>query len=201
MIILDIEATGLDIKKCGIVSIGAVDFTNPSRQFYVECRTRREALVSEEALSVNGFSLNDIYDSSKPNELEAIENLAIWINKAKDRTISGLHVASYDIPMIREVSTYMGKEIYLGKKVVDLHSVCAAHVLKLNKKYPLKEHRSGINTDFIHPYCGLPEEPKPHNALMGAKFEAESLSRLIYGRCLLEEFEIYEVPKYLIVAD
>lgn len=197
MIVLDIEATGLDVKKCGIVSIGAIDFYEPSRQFYIECKTRKNVSMSEEGLKVNGFSKDQIFDETKPNEIEAINALVSWINKSDDHTIAGLHVASYDIPMIREVSLHFGDEIYLGKRVIDLHSICAAHVLKTQGHYPLKKNRSGINTDFIHPYCGLPKEPKPHNALTGAKFEAESLSRLIFGKVLLDEFSLYPIPDYL----
>ena len=55
-----------------------------------------------------------------------------------------------------------------------------------------------MDTDIIHPFCGLPLEPLPHNALNGAKWEAESLSRLIYGRGLFKSFARYELPKYLI---
>jgi len=38
MIVADIEATGLDPRKHSILSIGAVDFEHPERQFYGECR-------------------------------------------------------------------------------------------------------------------------------------------------------------------
>ena len=36
MIVIDIETTGLDPRKHSIVSIGAIDLSNPKRQFYVE---------------------------------------------------------------------------------------------------------------------------------------------------------------------
>ena len=38
MIILDIETTGVNPEKHAIVSVGAVDFLNPSRTFYEECK-------------------------------------------------------------------------------------------------------------------------------------------------------------------
>jgi hypothetical protein len=43
-------------------------------------------------------------------------------------------------------------------------------------------------------YCGIPEEPTPHNALTGAKAHAEVISRLLYGKKLLPEFEKFEIP-------
>ena len=38
------------------------------------------------------------------------------------------------------------------------------------------------------------EEPKPHNALTGAKSHAEVISRLLYDKKLLPEFEQFEIP-------
>jgi hypothetical protein len=43
----------------------------------------------------------------------------------------------------------------------------------------------------------LPPEPYPHNGLRGAKIEAEALSRLIYGKNLLEEYKEFKIPQYL----
>lgn len=45
---------------------------------------------------------------------------------------------------------------------------------------------------------GLPNEPIPHNALTGAKMEAEAFSRFIYGKSFFKEFENYPVPHYLL---
>ena len=36
MIIVDVETTGIDPEKHSIVSIGAVDFSNPSNEFYMK---------------------------------------------------------------------------------------------------------------------------------------------------------------------
>jgi hypothetical protein len=58
---------------------------------------------------------------------------------------------------------------------------------------PVKHH-STLNLDAILNYCGIPEEPKPHNALTGAKSHAEVIARLLYGKKLLPEFEKFEIP-------
>ena len=41
---------------------------------------------------------------------------------------------------------------------------------------------------------GIPEEPQPHNALTGAKSHAEVISRLLYDKKLLPEFELFAIP-------
>ena len=58
---------------------------------------------------------------------------------------------------------------------------------------PQKKH-SSLNLDAILLYCGIPEEPTPHNALTGAKSHAEVISRLLYDKKLLPEFERYAIP-------
>ncbi|GIU68698.1 MAG: hypothetical protein KatS3mg001_548 [Candidatus Pacearchaeota archaeon] len=55
----------------------------------------------------------------------------------------------------------------------------------------------GFSLDEILKYVGLSSEPKPHNALMGAKLSSEAFSRIIYGKNLLKEFEEYSLPFYL----
>jgi DNA polymerase III epsilon subunit-like protein len=84
-----------------------------------------------------------------------------------------------------------------GKRKVDQHSIVYAHFLKRNIRPPLKDGFSDLNSAFIINYVGLPSEPKPHRALNGARFEAEALSRLIFGRVMFNEFSDYEIPDYL----
>ena len=58
---------------------------------------------------------------------------------------------------------------------------------------PLKKH-SALNLDAVLLYCGIPEEPTPHNALTGAKCHAEAISRILYDKKLLPEFEQFAIP-------
>ena len=57
------------------------------------------------------------------------------------------------------------------------------------------EHRrSALNLDVILNYCGIPDEPEPHNALTGALSHAEVIARLLYDKKLLPEFAQFEIP-------
>ena len=60
MIIVDVEATGVDAKLCSLLSVGAVDFDNPTNQFYAECYAFPGAHIEKEALEVNGFRVEEI---------------------------------------------------------------------------------------------------------------------------------------------
>ena len=71
MIVLDIETTGADPQVNGIVSLGAIDFLHPERVFSAECRARDGIEIDDEALRINGFTREQILDTSKQSEQEA----------------------------------------------------------------------------------------------------------------------------------
>jgi len=64
MIVVDLETTGLDPGENSIVSIGAIDFVNPSRTFYKECRIPAGTKVSKESLKITGLTLKGLKDST-----------------------------------------------------------------------------------------------------------------------------------------
>jgi hypothetical protein len=57
-----------------------------------------------------------------------------------------------------------------------------------------QHRRSALNLDAVLNYCGIPEEPQPHNALTGALSHAEVTSRLLFDTKLLPEFEAFPIP-------
>src|SRR5689334_18151096 len=94
MIFVDIEATGLDPRTHSILSIGAIDLVNPTRQFYEECRAWDGAHISEEALQVNGFTREEATDPTKKTEGEAVRMFLAWAWEIEgDRTLAGQNVS------------------------------------------------------------------------------------------------------------
>lgn len=196
MIVLDVETTGIDWKKNSIVSIGAVDFNNPKNQFYVECQIWGGAEINEEALRINGFTREEITDCNKPSLEMAIRDFISWTENVEDLTLAGENVW-FDNNFMRESAKRYDLEWIFGRRTFDLHSESYSNHLRLKKEIPLNKNRTNLNLDQTLKYVGLPEEPKPHNALTGAKVEAEAFSRLIYGKNFLSEFSKFEVPDYL----
>lgn len=194
MICVDIEASGLDPKKDSIVSIGAIDLNNPTRQFYEECRIWDGAHVSDEALAVNGFSLEEVNDVTKKTEGEAVRLFLAWAWEIEgDRTLTGQNV-SFDRDYLQYASLREGLDWDLAHRTVDTHTLAWMHMIKRGLPPPIANHRSALNLDGILNYCGIPEEPKPHNALTGAMCHAEVTARLLYDKKLLPEFESYPLP-------
>ncbi len=193
MIVVDIEATGVEANKHSIVSIGAVDFSDPKRQFYEECRIFPGAHVMDEALAVNGFSLEAINDPKKPSDREVVEHFLKWALDSAEHTIAGQNPA-FDRDFIKATAERYHLDWPLAHRTIDLHSVCYLHQIKRGIVPPVENKRSNLNSDAIMAYVGLPTEPKPHKAINGARYEAEAFSRLFYDKGLSDEFKTSPLP-------
>lgn len=195
MLILDIEASGTNYEKHSIVSIGAIDFDNPEHRFYGECRIWDGAHVMEDALAVNGFTMEQITDPKKISESELVIQFLEWSEHVGNRTLTGQNV-SYDRDMLKAAMQRAGRNWTLAHRTLDTHTMCWMHMIKRGLTPPIDEQhkRSALNLDAIMVYCGIPEEPEPHNALTGALSHAEVTARLLYNKKLLPEFSHYEIP-------
>ena len=195
MLVIDMEATGLDFKKNSIVSIGAVDFEKPERQFYEECRVFDGAEIDPGGLAVNGFTEEECLDPSKKSLNEVMQLFYTWVKESEgDKILAGQN-AYYDRDILNESFKRAGIEFQFHYRIVELHSVAYFDFIKKGATPPIKNEVSALNMDKILDYVGLFQEPRPHNALVGAKMEAEAFSRIFYGKNLLEEYKEHKIPK------
>lgn len=195
MLVVDIEASGLSAEKSSIVSIGALDLENPTRRFYGECRVWDGAHISDDALEVNGFTKEQITDSTKKTEAELVTEFLEWTQHLSNRTIAGQN-PSFDRDFLQAAGERAGLSWDLAHRTIDTHTLCYMHIIKNGGPAPIDEQhrRSNLNLDAILNYCGIPDEPMPHNALTGALSHAEVTSRLLFDKKLLPEFESYDIP-------
>jgi len=213
MIVLDVETTGVDRQKCAMVSIGAVDFENPSRLFYAEVRVpevwepvpKPEPIpgivqkyksphlysgpveITKEAMKINGFTIKQIRSPQLPLLQDVLEHFIEWVQPIKDRTIAGEN-PMFDIEFMMNAMTRCGLRFHTGYRSVDLHSTSYVIRRGLGQRIPLRGDRSDINSNDTITWCGLSPEPRPHNALTGAKMEAECFHRILFGQGLFPEF-------------
>lgn len=195
MIIVDVEASGTECAKHSIVSIGAVDFDNPTNRFYVECRIWEGAHIMEGALEVNGFTETEITDPSRMSEAEAVTQFIEWTYAMNDRTLCGQNV-SFDRDFLKAAAGRARLAWDLPYRTLDTHTMCWMHMVKRDLQVPIdpQHKRSLLDLDAILNYCGIESEPTPHNALTGALCHAEVASRLMYNKKLLPEFETDAIP-------
>jgi DNA polymerase III epsilon subunit-like protein len=195
MIVVDVEATGIDTRKNSIIAIGAIDIANPDRRFYGECRIWEGAHFNPEAELIHGMSLAEVMDVKKQTEAELTRTFLEWSQHMGDRTLAGQNV-SFDRDFIKAACERAHLPWDMAHRTIDTHTLCFMHMIKRGLQPPIdaQHRRSALNLDTILLYCGVPEEPKPHNALTGAMCHGEVVNRLLYGRSLLPEFTQYPIP-------
>ncbi|KND52009.1 MAG: hypothetical protein ABA06_01970 [Parcubacteria bacterium C7867-001] len=194
MIVLDVESSGLLPHKHSIISLGAIDLDEPENQFYEECRIWDGAEFEKEALAINGFTEEEITNAEKQSEADLIAAFVAWAtDRPADRTFAAQN-PSFDLEFVQAACSRAGVDSPFSKRTLDTHTLCWLHMTRAGMRPPLGNHHSAINLDFALRYCGLPEEPKPHNALTGALCHAEVVSRIAYNRKLLPDFDSYPIP-------
>lgn len=196
MLVVDVEASGVEAHKHSIVSLGALDLMNPTNRFYMECRVWDGAHISDEALEVNGFTKAQITDPSKASEADLVHAFLKWTENLSNRTIAGQN-PSFDRDFVKYACERAGHTAWpFAHRTIDTHTLAYKHMVDRGLVPPIDpvHHRSALNLDAVLNYCGIPAEPEPHNALTGALSHAEVIARLLYGRKLLPEFEQFEIP-------
>ena len=193
MIIVDVESSGVDAVKHSVLSIGAIDFLNPKNQFYGECRVWDGAHIMDEALAVNGFTMEQITDKNKQTEESLVKSFLAWVETTSEHTIAGQN-PSFDRDAIHKAAERYHLNWPLAYRTIDLHTACYFHMIKREVKPLVANKRTDLNSDKIMKYVGIPVEPHPHNALNGAKVATEAFSRLFYDKSLFEEFKGYTIP-------
>ncbi len=166
-IVLDIETGGLTAGVNPILSIGAVDYASGD-EFYVECGAHPSEIVDDAALKVNGFTSEQAFDPSKVSQADAYRAFAAWA-ALRARLIAGQQVGSFDIPFLKHAANVSDQEWLWGHRSIDLHSIAFAR------------YGESLSLDGILKACGLAPEPKPHNALTGARLERDAFKILLGG--------------------
>lgn len=196
MLVVDVEASGLSADRNSIMSVGALDLAHPEKLFYEECRVWEGAHIEDEALEVNGFTMEDGMDPSKQSEADLVHKFRAFAEGMQDRTLAGQNV-SFDRDFLAAAAKRAGHMDWpFAHRTIDTHSLCFMHMVKRGINPPIDpgKHHSSLNLDAVLNYCGIPDEPDPHNALTGAKCHAEVISRLLYDKKLLPEFDQYPIP-------
>lgn len=195
MIVVDVEASGVDYNKHSIVSIGALDFYNPKNRFYEECKIWHGAHIEDDSLKVNGFTAKEITDPTKKSETEIIRAFIAWATNIEDHTMAGQNVC-FDRDFLQAGAHRGHLNWPFAHRIIDVHTLAYMHMIKRGITPPLKNNHTALSLDSELKYVGIPEEPKPHNALTGAMSHAEVISRLLYNKPLLDEFKDYPMPDF-----
>jgi DNA polymerase III epsilon subunit-like protein len=168
MIILDIETTGTDPKRHCMLSLGAVDYETGA-EFYGECRVYKASLIDPIALGINGFTEQEAKNPAMQFAYELYEKFLKWSEQFPDKLLAGHNIGHFDVLFLEEYHRLVNPEqkFPFGYRTLDLHSVAFA---KLGRS---------LSHESICEALGLPKEPKPHNALAGARSERDAFKLLL----------------------
>lgn len=172
MISVDVETTGLDPEKSSLLSIGAVDMNDPTNTFYGECRAFDMALIFDEALNVNGFTMEQAKDKEQPSEKDLIIDFLDYVDSIEKKPIMcGMNVG-FDFRFVEHACKRARLKTPFSFRTVDIHSL--AYFVYDGKINPFLI----LSLNYILQSLGLPKEPDPHNALTGAKCNVDCYNGL-----------------------
>ena len=202
-LITDTETGGLEVEN-GLLSIGSVNYANPSQVFYVECRVEDSRTITPQALKVNGFTLEQAHDKGKPSEADAARMFFEFSRECAKPYVGDVRLElggenpNFDVKFLQAAFRNAGLKWIFEYRTFDLHSIVSGMLDQLNQKYRKSRVPDVIvSTDFAIEFAGLRARQGVHNALEDAKLEAEALSRVTRGIGLLPEFESQPLPDYL----
>ena len=174
MIILDIETTGTDPHRNCMVSLGAIDYET-GKEFYGECSIYRDSLVDPLAMEINGFNIDQIRPGVKQEAHCLYYEFNDWAGQFPDKLLAGHNVGHLDLPFLEHLhETSFNFDWAFGYRTVDLHSL--AYLV----------FGQSLKLSAICEKLGVPPEPKPHNALNGARVTRECF----YGICQLVRYNL-----------
>jgi len=196
MIVFDTEFSYSDFVKGGIFEIGAVDFENPKRKFFGQCRIDDDNIISQEAMQITGMTEEKLRDKKKMSQKDLIKKFLAWCDKSKTKNFMG-HCIHIDFGHIVSKARKYNIAYDFHWRAYDLHSMASQKYLEINGKLLIKNNRSDMSLSKILEFCGMKDNRKIHNALEDAKLTAECFSRIVYGKNLIKEYRIFPLPKYL----
>jgi len=191
MIVVDVETTGLLPWKHGIISIGAVNYDDPTQYFYGEGRPNAVCEITEGALEVNGYTREDL--KALPNPIVVtLSEFFEWCRAQNTSPVLAGHNAKFDLDFLNQdverCGFKKGTNLFTHR-VYDLHTAAHTQYRQLKGFWYPKD----MPATFIYEKLGIPCEPSPHYALNGAVWEAEAIARIVEGVSLFDDFKDYPV--------
>lgn len=177
VIVADLETSGLNLGRNGIISIGAVPLIG-DEEFYLELRIDLNQEADGKALEINGFTQEDCRNPLNPDQKEGVKQFYKWVegkryNWGGGLAILGGHNIRFDAGHLQHVRPSWP----FAYRMLDLHALAFGVLGK------------SLCSEEICDELGLRREPTVHNALEGAKMAKRGLLKLIDLTCSLKGFK------------
>ena len=194
---LDIETSGLNMEKCGIWQIGAVDLNNPKSYFLQEGRIDDKDEIEEGALKVIGKTEKELRNKNSQTQKRLLENFFDWFEKRNLKNFLCQN-PQFDVAFLEIKTRKYGLKIPFHYRSFNLHDYAQAKYFDLNKKFLIKEFHSDMGLANILKLCGMEDNRKAHNALEDARLTGECFYRLLLGKNIFPEYSKHKIPRVLL---
>ncbi len=203
MIVVDLETSGDNYYKSGILQIGALDLKNPKNTFYGEARlgedneiVQPKIVSAKKVEKVLGMSEEEMRDRKRQSEKELLEKFFEWIKTIKIKNLI-CHCPQFDHSFLKVKAEKYGLKIPFYHRTMDLPTIAMVRYFQIHGKFLIKKDYINMGLKNILEFVGIVYERTIHNALEDAKLETECFSRLVYGKNLLPEYSKFPIPKEL----
>src|SRR3989344_982993 len=190
MIALDIETSGMNIEKCGIFQIGALEIEG-NREFFEEARIDNEDLVLDEALKLTNKTENELRDKNKQSQKQMLEKFFQFVENSKTKNLLCQNPSALDIPIIAIKAKKYGLKTPFHYRAFDLHTLAQTVYYKKYGKFLIKDGKSDMGLSNVLKMVGkeddriqtrdgkIVKEGKEHNAREDARLTAECFKKLV----------------------
>lgn len=187
LVVIDVETSGLDPARHGIIEIGAVLLDGETLEVIndldAEVRLAFWLEWDAEAEAVHGTTRTQAEDPARLDEAETLACLFEWLDAyrgGKRLVMAGMN-PGFDLGFLRAVAERTSPELATGLRERISHRTLDLHTLawRAAREHDPEVDLGSLNTDAIYALLGLDPEAKPHRALEGALREAEALALLL----------------------
>jgi DNA polymerase III epsilon subunit-like protein len=166
LLVVDTETGGLDAGVHSLLSVAVVDSVD-GEAFHAVIRPERSLVTEEQALVVNGFSMEYLDQHGVP-ERDAVADLCLWLGARRDGVLAGCNVP-FDAGFLRAAFARHGTPWPLSHRMLDLRGPAwvAWEVFGLELAQT-KLGQPRLDLDAIAKACGLSRTKETHDALEDA---------------------------------
>lgn len=185
LVVVDVETSGLDPHRHGLIEIGAVLLDQatlePVGEFETAVRLPPPLEWDAGAERVHGVREAEARSADRPDEATALWMFLEWLRVEGGGcrlTLAGMNPA-FDLSFLDWAAQRTGQDgalrARLAHRTLDLHTVAWIFARDAWDEVD----RGRLHTDAIYWLLGIAPEPRPHRAITGARMEAAAFAELI----------------------